>query len=481
MRFQPSAGYDSSRRSGSDKMTTNLMQTLLKRQQQKRSQGTPFVSVVCPTWNRREFLPYLLYIFQYQDYPADKRELIILDDSAQSNEDLIAMMVDPALANVRYVHSPERIDLGKKRNMLNDMADGEYILCFDDDDYYPPNKISAQVAAMQENNALFSGSDTIYIWYSHLDKIYRTHAFGDRHALNGTFGYHRNFLKNHRYEDTAILAEEQAFLNNFTAPVQQIDPRQAILCISHSANTYDKDFVLGSSQPVDLTLEDFVSDRNLLSHYRRLNQAPLSAAVHWQAFDRVAVLYDPAKPEALESQRQALASLGLSESQWVPFPCGQHENELERHVRALEHAQREGWRSLLLLDVSVKFVRKEISLKTVNQLLTRLPHIQWQALLLGGRYERISPLKALPGVARLLAGGCGCAYAVNGDYIPTLLQQYRQAQENGLTLDACWPGQMQSHCWLGLQPSFAFLSETEDPRSGETVDCTHWFFRKNFQ
>ena len=38
------------------------MQTLLKRQQQKKTYATPFVSVVCPTWNRRAFLPYLLYL-----------------------------------------------------------------------------------------------------------------------------------------------------------------------------------------------------------------------------------------------------------------------------------------------------------------------------------------------------------------------------------------------------------------------------------
>lgn len=458
-------------------MTTNLMQTLLKRQQQKKPHATPFVSVVCPTWNRRAFLPYLLYIFQYQDYPADKRELIILDDSEHSNDDLIAMMVDPSVCTVRYVHSPQRLDLGKKRNMLNEMAKGEYIICFDDDDYYPPNKISAQVAAMQGNNALFSGSDTIYIWYSHLDKIYQTHAFGERHALNGTFGYHRNFLKNHRYEDTATLAEEQAFLNNFTAPVQQIDPRQAILCISHSANTYDKDFVLGSSTPVDLTLEDFVSDRNLLNHYRRLSQAPLSAAVEWQAFDKVAVLYDPADADALAGQQQALMALGMAREQLVPCAIDPQHAEPERHAQVLEQALREQWKSVLILDVSVRFVRKEISLKTVNQLLTRLPHIDWQVVLLGARYDRISPLKSLPGVVRVLEGGCGCAYGVNGAYIPTLLDHYRRAQ----TLDACWPAQMQAHCWLGLQPSFAFLPEIQDPTSGKAIDCTHWFFRKNFQ
>ncbi|MFP7609970.1 glycosyltransferase family 2 protein [Serratia quinivorans] len=458
-------------------MTSNLMQNLLKRQQQKKPHATPFVSVVCPTWNRRAFLPYLLYIFQYQDYPADKRELVILDDSEHSNEDLIAMMVDPALCTVRYVHSPERLDLGKKRNMLNEMAKGEYIICFDDDDYYPANKISAQVAEMQGNNALLSGSDTIYIWYSHLDKIYQTHSFGERHALNGTFGYHRNFLKNHRYEDTATLAEEQVFLNNFTTPIQQIDPRQAILCISHSANTYDKDFVLGSSTPVDLTLDDFVTDRNLLSHYRRLSQAPLSTSVAWSAFDKVAVLYDPQHEDMLAAQKQALVSLGLNVEQLVPFAYDPQHSESERHCRVLEKAQQEQWRSVLLLDASAKFVRKEISLKTVNQLLTRLPHIDWQVVLLGARYNSIAPLKALPGVARVLDGGCSCAYAVNGSYIPTLLEHYRQAK----SLDAGWPAQMQSHCWLGLQPSFAFLPEIQDPTSGDVIDCTHWFFRKNFQ
>ncbi|VFS61148.1 putative glycosyl transferase [Kluyvera cryocrescens] len=109
------------------------MSALLQRQKRAQALPTPFVSVVCPTYNRREFLPYLLYIWQYQDYPADKRELIILDDSPASNADLIAMMSDPSQPNVRYIHSPERLVLGQKRNMLNELATGEYIICFDDD------------------------------------------------------------------------------------------------------------------------------------------------------------------------------------------------------------------------------------------------------------------------------------------------------------------------------------------------------------
>ncbi len=99
----------------------------------------PFVSVVTPTWNRGAFLPYLLYMYRYQDYPADRRELIILDDSPQSHQHIIDRLTNgtPEAFNIRYIHHPEKLPLGKKRNMLNELARGEYILCMDDDDYYP--------------------------------------------------------------------------------------------------------------------------------------------------------------------------------------------------------------------------------------------------------------------------------------------------------------------------------------------------------
>lgn len=86
----------------------------------------PFVSVVTPTWNRSAFLPYLLYMYRYQDYPADRRELVILDDSPQSHQHIIDRLTDgtPEAFNIRYIHHQERLPLGKKRNMLNELAVG---------------------------------------------------------------------------------------------------------------------------------------------------------------------------------------------------------------------------------------------------------------------------------------------------------------------------------------------------------------------
>ena len=461
------------------------MSALLQRQKRAQPLPTPFVSVVCPTYNRREFLPYLLYIWQYQDYPADKRELIILDDSPASNADLIAMMSDPSQPNVRYIHSPERLVLGQKRNMLNELATGEYIICFDDDDYYAPNKISHQVAEMQVNNALFSGSDQIYIWYSHLDKIYLTHPFGERHAPNGTFGYHRNLLKNHRYDDDATKAEEGVFLKGFTTPVQQIDPKRSILCISHSSNTYDKDFILDSSTPVDLVLEDFVSDANLLAHYRRLSSAPLSVQVNWSVFEKIAVIYDPQHEAALPERREALLALGVQAGQIWPVATVQADSleaaELCTHSLVVGQAKAQGWKNVLLLDSALCFVKKENVVNNINKLLNGLDQIGWQMLLLGGRYESFTPTKALKGVARIYNAGCACAYAVNANYYDVLLDAYRRASEQDVSLDRCWTKLMcqSESLWLGFSPSFAFLQHYPHPTSGELIDCTHWFFRKH--
>lgn len=460
----------------------SLLTSLLQRQQTGKTQELPFVSVICPTWNRREFLPYLLYIYQYQDYPADKRELIIVDDSEQSNEDLIDMLVDRTQHNVRYIYSEKKLILGEKRNMLNSLATGKYIICFDDDDYYAPDKISWQVGAMQNNNATFSGSDQIYVWYSHLNKIYRTRPFGKNHALNGTFGYHRNFLRTHRYEDDAKLAEEVGFLKNFTAPVLQLTPEKTILCISHSANTWDKDFILGASEPTDLTLEDFVQDANLLSYYRRLSTLPTNTRVEWETFSRIAVMYDADDTAQRDNAQATLLELGVKEQQLVMVEKATHASadraELETHCQILEQAKAAKWDNVLLLDAGLSYVHKEGAVNNLNGLLRKLPNIDWQVLLLGANYHQIIPLKSLNAVARIGAAEMGCAYAVKAQFIDTLLTVYREAIAQSHSLTAGWPMLMRESCWLGCYPSYAFLQNSLDPQSGEVIDSTPLFFKK---
>ncbi len=230
----------------------------------------PFVSCVCPTYNRRRFLPWLFRLFESQTYPADRLELVVLDDSDVSNQDLVDGLPEPLRSRVNYVHSSERLVLGRKRNMLNTMARGDIIVSLDDDDFYPPDKVSYTVAAMQVVKADISGSSGMYIYFADLKRVFLSGPFATGHATNGTLSYTRKYLATHRYEDDAKSAEEKAFMKGYTERILQLDPRRTILCIAHGTNTYDKKQGIDRMREVEVRLEDFVADPDLLVFYQSL-------------------------------------------------------------------------------------------------------------------------------------------------------------------------------------------------------------------
>lgn len=442
----------------------------------------PFVSVVTPTWNRPAFLPWLLYMFRYQDYPADRRELIILDDSAQSQLATIHALTQgsPARFNIRYVHHPERLALGKKRNMLNEMATGEYIICMDDDDYYPADKISYTVEMMQRHRALISGSDQIPIWYSHINRVFRTHAFGKQHILNGTFCYHRNYLKKHRYDDDCNLGEEQAFTDNFTVSPLQLPGDRTILCVSHSDNTFDKDFVLGSSEAAGKTLTDYVTDPMLQSAYQSLHNATASAPVQWQHIDKIVVLSLDKRADRRAIMRQELLTLRVPEEKIVWFNATENsDGALGRtlsHREVLAHAKDQGWKNYLLLEDDAVLLKQQKHVTVLNRLLNALTHINWEVVLLAGQVQEGQPLKSLPGAIRAADSEKVCAYLVNQPYYATLAEAL--AQDPSRVLEARWKGVQARGKWLSCYPSIGYQRAGFSDVEQKEADHIRFYFNK---
>jgi len=233
----------------------------------------PFVSCVTPTYNRRKFLPYLLHIYSYQEYPKNKRELVILDDSPESNQDVIdAHLKNNPGENIRYVHLKEKVKLGRKRNMLNKLAKGEIIIAFDDDDYYPPEKIKHAVTKMNANKVEVCGSSEIYVYFTKSKDIYVSGPFSNCHSTNGTVAFRKSYIQNdiRKYDDEADKAEERMFFDNFQNPIYQIDALKTILCISHVSNTVDKYPMRESMRPCNLKLKNIVKDKKLYNFYMSL-------------------------------------------------------------------------------------------------------------------------------------------------------------------------------------------------------------------
>ena len=251
----------------------------------KTKKELPFVSICTPTFNRRPFFEYTIKCYNHQDYPHDKMEWIIIDDGTDKIEDLVK-----DIPGVKYFKYDEKMSLGKKRNLMHEKSKGDILVYMDDDDYYPPERVSHSVNMLQTHpNALCAGASEIYIYFKHIDKMYQFGPYGPNHATAGTFAFKRKLLENHKYNDTAALAEEKEFLNNYTVPFVQLEPKKTILVFSHRHNTFDKKKLLEQpdnhvQKPSDKTVDDFIKD-------------PLFKDFYMNKIELLLIDYKPGEPE----------------------------------------------------------------------------------------------------------------------------------------------------------------------------------------
>lgn len=105
------------------------------------------VSVITPTHNRSRFLRQTLRYFRDQDH--NDIEWLILDDSTVD----AAPLDTGGQRNIHYRRVSGKLPIGTKRNRLIEQARGEFIVQFDDDDYYAPQYIKSVMAALQERRA----------------------------------------------------------------------------------------------------------------------------------------------------------------------------------------------------------------------------------------------------------------------------------------------------------------------------------------
>jgi len=244
----------------------------------------PLVSVITPTFNRRPFIESMIRVFDHQDYPKDRIEWIIIDDGTDKIEELVKH-----IPQVKYFYYEDKMTLGRKRNLCHKKSKGDILVYMDDDDYYPKDRISHAVKTLQDNpDYMICGSSEIFIYFKHIEKIYKFGPYGENHATAGTFAFRRKLLDDHKYDYDAALAEEKAFLDSYKVPLKQLDPKKVILVFSHQHNTFDKRKLLENPNPkviheTDLRVEDFISDIELRKFYM-------------EDIDTILETYEPGRP-----------------------------------------------------------------------------------------------------------------------------------------------------------------------------------------
>lgn len=211
------------------------------------TENLPFVSVCTPTFNRRPFIEVMFECFRNQDYPKNRIEWIIVDDGTDKIKDLVDKS---GISQIKYVEVPTKMTLGAKRNYMHTLTSGDIIVYMDDDDYYPPERISHAVEMLEKNkHALCAGSSEIYVYFKHVQQMIQCGPYGPNHATAGTFAFRRKLLDITKYDDTASLAEEKHFLKGYSISFVQLDPLKTILVFSHVHNTFDKKNLFANAHP----------------------------------------------------------------------------------------------------------------------------------------------------------------------------------------------------------------------------------------
>ena len=201
-----------------------------------RIASEPLVSCIMPTYNRRSFVPQAIRCFLRQDYP--NRELLVIDDGTEPVADCV-----PESDRVRYVRLSQKLTIGAKRNLACEQARGEFIVHWDDDDWYPPWRLRRQVAALVERGGDLCGTSQVSYYNPATDQAweYRYGAAGAAWVAGNTLAYRKSFWQRNKFPNIQV-GEDSRFVWNSANRVI-CDLREPSLCVGmvHSGNTSRKE------------------------------------------------------------------------------------------------------------------------------------------------------------------------------------------------------------------------------------------------
>lgn len=198
----------------------------------------PLISCIMPTGNRSDFALQAVRYFQRQDYPT--RQLIIVDDDTQDLSNRL-----PHDPTIRYVRVRPGLSIGAKRNLACELAGGEIIAQWDDDDWYSPRRLSAQVAPLLAGEADITGLEAgvffeleRWAFWQCTPSLHRRLFVSDVHG--GTLVFWRRLWEGGPYPDRS-LAEDALFLRQTQhrgARLRKLDNEGLYVYVRHGGNAW---------------------------------------------------------------------------------------------------------------------------------------------------------------------------------------------------------------------------------------------------
>ena len=197
---------------------------------------TPKVSIITLLGERTSFIPLVKYCVDYQTYPNSHLEWIILDDGITDKSKEFNLEI------ATYVKLFKKFNIGRKRQIACDIACGEFIIFFDDDDIHLSHRITTSVDKLQKIGARYvAGNSKMMISDLKTENIYEVGPYHKNHCTAGTMCFRKEIFSGTSFRQSDKSGEEAHFLKNWQIPVVQLKPEDTIICLAHNQNTIKKD------------------------------------------------------------------------------------------------------------------------------------------------------------------------------------------------------------------------------------------------
>lgn len=166
----------------------------------------PLVSCAMPTSGRRSFIPAAIDCWLRQNY--EPRELVVIDEGDDLIEDLV-----PDDNRIQYVIMDKKMNLGAKRNLCCELARGEIICNFDDDDWSAPDRIAHQVAMLSDDKPV-AGYGTLLFWDTVKNQAKQYKATVPGYVCGTSLCFRKSFWIIHKFPDKQVASD-----NGFVYPI----------------------------------------------------------------------------------------------------------------------------------------------------------------------------------------------------------------------------------------------------------------------
>jgi hypothetical protein len=206
----------------------------------------PPISVVTLLYNRRKFFDLACHSLMIQDYPKDKIQWIIVEDSDDPAEDasdrVMAVAAQAAPVDVVYIPLKKKRTVGAKRNLGVQKATADIVLMMDDDDHYPETSFRRRVAWLTAHpwqpQAVAATTIACY------DLVHGVSAVNSppftlplsQRISEATLTFRKSWWEARGFPADVQVGEGESFTAGREADVLEIPPQQAIVAFSHGKN-----------------------------------------------------------------------------------------------------------------------------------------------------------------------------------------------------------------------------------------------------